>query len=146
MTDDEIIHHAIKILENRLHEPGYAFNSPEDAVRYLQLQYAGQEHESFRVMFLNNQHQLIQSEEMFRGTIDGASVYPREVVKATLGFNAAALIIAHNHPSGTCEPSQADKHITKKLTDALKLIDVPILDHIVVGDKETFSFAKHRLI
>ncbi|MDV3242137.1 MAG: hypothetical protein LOY00_10275, partial [Methylocaldum sp.] len=85
-------------------------------------------------------------EELFRGTIDGASVYPREVVKKALSFNAAAVIFAHNHPSGIAEPSEADKHITQRLKQALSLIDIRVLDHFIVGDGEAYSFAEHGLI
>ena len=146
MTDEDIIDRALAILESRLHKPEHFFTHPRTATSYLKLQFAGLEHESFRVMFLNNQNGLISSQELFRGTIDGASVYPREVVKATLSFNAAAVILAHNYPSGVCEPSQADQHITKRLADALGLIDVRVLDHIVVGGSDTYSFAEHGII
>lgn len=83
---------------------------------------------------------------MFRGTIDGANVYPREVVRASIAFNAAAVVLAHNHPSGFCEPSQADIRITERLKSALSLVDVRVLDHIVVGGSETYSFAEHGLL
>lgn len=146
MTDEEILHRALTILENRLHKPEHYFTQPNDTSTYLKLQFNGLEHESFRVMFLDSQHGLIQEEEMFRGTIDGASVYPREVVKAAIKFNAAAVIFAHNHPSGICEPSQADKHITQRLKEALGLVDIRVLDHIVVGGNQSFSFAEHLMI
>ena len=94
-------------------------------------------------MYLDNQHRLLAFEELFRGTIDGASVYPREVVKHALKHNAAALIFAHNHPSGVAEPSQADIHITQRLKQALALVDIRVLDHIIVGDAETTSLAQH---
>ena len=89
---------------------------------------------------------MIAFEELFTGTIDGASVYPREVVKQTLRYNAAAVIFAHNHPSGVAEPSQADRHITRRLTEALALIDVRVLDHFVIGDEEAVSFAERGLL
>lgn len=89
---------------------------------------------------------MITFEELFRGTIDGASVYPREVVKQALAHNAAAVIFAHNHPSGIAEPSQADRHITQRLKSALDLVDIRVLDHIVVGDAETVSLAEQGLI
>ena len=97
-------------------------------------------------MFLDNQHRVIQLDELFRGTIDGASVYPREVVKQALHHNAAAVIFAHNHPSGVTEPSQADKQITEKLKKALDLFDIRVLDHFIIGDGEPYSFAEHGLI
>ena len=97
-------------------------------------------------MFLDNRHRLIAYEELFHGTIDGASVHPREVVKSALRYNAAAVILAHNHPSGVAEPSQADQRITKRLQDALTLVDIRVLDHFVVGDGEPVSFAERGLI
>jgi DNA repair protein RadC len=99
----------------------------------------------FAVMFLDNQHRLIAFEELFFGTIDSASVYPREVLKAALKVNAAALIFAHNHPSGDATPSQADKQITQRLKEALALVDIRVLDHIVVGDS-AISFAERGLL
>lgn len=146
MSDQHIIDKALSILEARIKQPERYFTHPGDAKSYLCLQFNNLEHESFRVMFLDNQHGLISLKELFRGTIDGASIYPREVVKAALQFNAAAVILSHNHPSGCCEPSQADKAITKRLVDALKLIDVRVLDHIVVGGIKTVSFAERGLI
>ncbi|MEZ8076857.1 DNA repair protein RadC, partial [Vibrio sp. FF112] len=103
------------------------------------------EREVFAVMFLDNQHHLISFEELFFGTIDSASVYPREVVKAALKTNAAAVIFAHNHPSGDATPSQADKRITQRLKDALALVDIRVLDHIVIGDSAV-SFAERGLL
>lgn len=146
MTEQEIIQQALTILERRLHKPDCKITHAEDAKSYLKLQFAGLEHESFRVMFLNNRHGLISLKELFRGTIDGATVYPREVVKAALSFNAAAVILTHNHPSGHTEPSHADKAMTKQLIDALNLVDIRVLDHIVVGGSDTYSFAEHGLI
>ncbi|WP_375142670.1 JAB domain-containing protein [Methylomonas koyamae] len=99
----------------------------------------------FLGVFLDNQHKVIACEELFRGTIDGASVYPREVVKTALQHNAAALIFAHNHPSGISQPSQADRVITEKLKSALALIDIRVLDHFVVGEA-VYSFAEHGLL
>lgn len=103
-------------------------------------------HEVFAVLFLDTQHHLIQFEELFRGTIDCASVYPREVVKRALALNAAAVILAHNHPSGHSMPSEADKQLTQRLCSALALVDVRVLDHIVVGNNEPFSFCETGLI
>jgi len=97
-------------------------------------------------MYLDNQHRLIKYEELFFGTIDGASVHPREVVKHALKYNAAAVIFAHNHPSGVAEPSQADQRITDRLKSALLLVDVRVLDHMIVGDKEVLSFAERGLL
>jgi DNA repair protein RadC len=99
-------------------------------------------HEVFACIYLDNQHRVLAFDELFRGTIDGASVYPREVVKAALKRNAAALILAHNHPSGVAEPSAADRQLTRRLKDALALVDIRVLDHVVVGDGETVSLAE----
>ena len=101
------------------------------------------EHEVFACIFLNNQNEVLAIEEMFRGTIDGASVYPREVVKRCLEVNAAAVIFAHNHPSGDTTPSRADINITKVLIDALGLVDIRVLDHIIVGDGNSYSLAEN---
>jgi DNA repair protein RadC len=146
MTDEEIIDRAINIIESRLQQPECAITEAWLAKNYLKLKLSGLEYESFRVMYLNSQHELIKFEEMFRGTIDGASVYPREIVKAALHFNAAAVILSHNHPSGNPEPSQADQRITERLVEALNLVDVRVLDHIVVGGNDTYSFAERGLI
>lgn len=125
---------------------GDALTSPEATRAYLSAQLRGYEYEVFACLFLDNQHRIIKLEELFRGTIDGASVYPREVVKRALFHNAAAVIFAHNHPSGISEPSQADKQITEKLKKALGLIDIRVLDHFVVGEGEPYSFAEHGII
>lgn len=115
--------------------------SPQAVKRYLMLQLQDLEHEVFLAVFLDNQNRLIATEKLASGTIDGASVYPREVVKTTLAHNAAAVIFAHNHPSGVAEPSRADHNITKRLKDALALIEVRVLDHIIVGS-ECLSFSE----
>jgi DNA repair protein RadC len=112
---------------------------------YLTYKLAAHEREVFAVLLLDSQHRLIEFQELFFGSIDTASVYPREVVKAVLKANAAAVIFAHNHPSGIADPSQADISITKRLTDALGLIDVRVLDHIVVGET-CVSFAERGLL
>ena len=125
---------------------GSALTSPEITRAYLSAQLRGYSYEVFACLFLDNQHRVIQLDELFRGTIDGASVYPREVVKQALYHNAAAVIFAHNHPSGVTEPSQADKQITEKLKKALDLFDIRVLDHFIIGDGEPYSFAEHGLI
>ena len=125
---------------------GNALTSPEITRAYLSAQLRGYSYEVFACLFLDNQHRVIQLDELFRGTIDGASVYPREVVKQDLHHNAAAVIFAHNHPSGVTEPSQADKQITEKLKKALDLFDIRVLDHFIIGDGEPYSFAEHGLI
>ena len=103
------------------------------------------EHEVFAVLFLDSQNRILEYKELFRGTINAASVYPREVVKEVLALNSASVILAHNHPSGVSTPSQADKLITTKLQQALNLIDVSIVDHIIIGET-SYSFAEHGLI
>lgn len=113
---------------------------------YLRTKLAGLEHEVFAVLFLDSQHGLIEYVEMFRGTLNATAVYPREVVKAALLRNAAAVILSHNHPSGNSEPSQADKLLTQRLKEALALVDVHTLDHIVVGGEATASFAERGLL
>lgn len=122
------------------------FNSPEHVRHYLSLELKSRQQEVFMVLFLDNQNRLIHQDILFYGTINSASVYPREVVKAVLRHNAAAVIFAHNHPSGVAEPSEADKIITRKLISALALIDVPVLDHLIVADVSVISFAERGLI
>ncbi len=112
---------------------GAALTSPAAVRETIRLKMADYEHEVFACLFLDNQHRLIQYAELFRGTIDGASVYPREVVKAALSCNAAALVFCHNHPSGVAEPSEADKTITYRLKQALGLLEIRVLDHFIVG-------------
>lgn len=124
----------------------HVFTSVENVRQFLTAQLRHKPHEVFAALFLDNQHRLLNYQEIFHGTIDGASVYPREVVKKVLQINAAAVIFAHNHPSGVAEPSQADRHITTQLRDALSLVDVRVLDHFVVGDGEITSFAERGWI
>jgi len=125
---------------------GDALNSPDITRAYLSAQLRGYSYEVFACLFLDNQNRVIQLIELFRGTIDSASVYPREVAKQALHHNAAAVIFAHNHPSGIAEPSLADKHITEKLKQALALFDIRVLDHFIIGDGQPYSFAEHGLI
>jgi DNA repair protein RadC len=124
-------------------QTGIALNSPQAVKHYLQLLLGGKPHESFAVLFLDVKNRLIACEELFRGTLTHASVYPREVVKAALTHNAAAIILAHNHPSGTSEPSPADQTLTQALKQALALVDVRVLDHFVVAGRHIHSFAEH---
>ncbi|RYY73839.1 MAG: JAB domain-containing protein [Gammaproteobacteria bacterium] len=125
---------------------GDLLTTPDLVRNYLSAQLRHQPREVFAVLFLDNQNRLIAYEELFYGTIDGASVYPREVVKKALAKNSAAVILAHNHPSGIAEPSQADQRITQRLQDALNLVDIRVLDHMVVGDSEVISFAERGLL
>ena len=119
--------------------------SPADTMAYLHSQLRDRQHEVFACVMLDNRNRVIVFREMFRGTIDGASVYPREVVKQALADNAAAVILAHNHPSGIAEPSQADIQITERLKKALALVDIRVLDHVIIGD-ETLCFSERGLI
>ena len=123
-----------------------AITSPHDTRQFLKSQLRDRSYEVFAVLFLDNRHQVIKFEELFRGTIDGASVYPREVVKKALEYNAAALIVAHNHPSGVAEPSHADEQITQRLSKALALVDIRLLDHLVIGDGEVISLAERGVM
>ena len=144
--EDKVIEHALTILSSRLAQPGVCIDTPDKTRQYLSLQLSQKEHEVFCCLFLDNRHRVIGFGELFQGTIDGASVHPREVVKEALKRNAAAVIFSHNHPSGVSEPSRADIQLTRRLSDALALIDVRVLDHIVVGAGETTSFAERGLI
>jgi DNA repair protein RadC len=121
-------------------------DSPNATRDYLTVQLAEREHEIFTVIYLDNRHRLVAAEELFRGTIDGASVHPREVVKQALQHSAAAVILAHNHPSGVAEPSQADELITRRLREALQLVDIRVLDHLIVAGGEVVSFAEQGLL
>ncbi len=125
---------------------GDTLNSPRVVRDYLQLLLAGRQQEVFLVLFLDTQHRVIASEELFHGTLSQTSVYPREVVKRALAHNAAALILAHNHPSGVAEPSQADQLLTNALKQALALVDVRVLDHFIVAAGQTLSFAEKGLL
>lgn len=122
-----------------------SITSPADTIAYLHAQLRDRPHEIFACLMLDNRNRVIAFRELFRGTIDGASVYPREVVKQALADNAASVILAHNHPSGVCEPSQADVQITERLKKALALVDIRVLDHVIVGD-DTLCFSERGLI
>jgi len=125
---------------------GELMSDPQVTKHYLLAQMRHYEREVFACLLLDNQHRVIAFEQLFLGTIDGASVYPREVVKCALAANAAAVIFAHNHPSGVAEPSQADRRITDRLVRALALVDIRVLDHFVVGDTDVVSFAERGLL
>jgi DNA repair protein RadC len=124
---------------------GSVIRSPMDTEDFLKARLAGLEHESFCIIYLDNRHRVIDFDELFRGTVDGTSVYPREVVKESLARNAAAIILAHNHPSGVAEPSQADERITKRLKAALELVDIRVLDHLIVGETVTSMASRGSL-
>jgi len=124
-----------------------ALTSPDLTRQFLAAKMRAYPHEVFACLLLDNQHRVIEFRELFRGTIDGASVYPREVVKTALAYNAAAVIFAHNHPSGVAEPSEADRLITHRLKQALNLVDIRVLDHFLVGDGDrAYSFAENGLL
>ena len=142
---DEITERAAQLIERDLRSRS-VLSSPQTCREVLNLRLRNREHEVFSVLFLDNRHRLIEYRELFRGTIDGASVYPREVVKDALALNAAAVILAHNHPSGVAEPSQADIRITERLREALALVDVRVLDHLIVGESAATSFAERGLL
>jgi len=127
-------------------QQGRVLDSPRATRDFLSLKLRHLPHEMFACLFLDNQHQVICFEEMFRGTLDGASVYPREVVKRALALNAKAVIFAHNHPSGIAEPSASDRSLTQRLQEALQLVEIRVLDHFVVGKGEPVSFAERGLI
>jgi DNA repair protein RadC len=140
---------AIEIARRQLSEPllaGPLLSSPKATRDFLSAQLRDLEHEVFCCLYLDKRHRLIRFEELFRGTIDGASVHPREIVKLALQRNSAAVIIAHNHPSGVAEPSHADELITQRVREALALVDIRLLDHIIVGDGATVSLAERGLI
>ena len=142
---DQILEAARQVIEQKM-QRGAEFTSPVVVKDYLRAKLAGFEHEVFAVLFLDTRHRLIDYVEMFRGTIDAAEVHPREVVKQALRLNAAAVIVSHNHPSGNPEPSAADRVLTKRLREALSMVDVRVLDHIIVGGTKTTSFAERGLI
>jgi DNA repair protein RadC len=132
---------ARRALAEQLRERA-ALDSPQAVKDYLQLQLASKKHECFAVLFLDNQHRLLALEEMFRGTLASTSVYPREVVLRALHHHAAAVVLAHNHPSGTVQPSRADETLTQALKAALALVDVRVLDHVIVAQGQTLSMAE----
>lgn len=136
---------ALELAKRHLGEAlqrGDLLNNPDLTKSYLSARLRDYDYEVFACLFLDVRHQLISYEELFRGTIDGASVHPREVVRRALELNAAALVLAHNHPSGVAEPSDADRRITRRLRDALGLVDIRIVDHLVIGDRVAVSFAE----
>jgi DNA repair protein RadC len=142
---EEILNAAREKMSHRVRR-GTSLTSPKATRDYLSLKLGSLEREVFAVIFLDKRHRLISYQEMFQGTIDGASVHPREVVKEALKQNAAAVILAHPHPSGVAEPSQADELITQRLKDALSLVDIRILDHVIVAGGDTTSFAERGLL
>lgn len=140
---DHVIQRALEVLEGRLRKPEseITVTDPKQAGNYFKLKLAERDREVFAVLFLDTRHQMLTYEELFLGTIDGAEVHPRVVVKRALELNAGAVILAHNHPSGNTEPSAADRAVTAQLKQALSVVDVRLLDHFVVGRGEPVSMA-----
>ncbi|HFT7230074.1 hypothetical protein DNK77_09195 [Enterobacter cloacae complex sp.] len=141
-TEQQTVRTALTLLERQLREPGASFTSSHAVRDWLRLQLATLEREEFTALFLDNQHRLIAHDTLFTGTINHTQVHPREVVKAALKHNAAAILVAHSHPSGLAEPSDADRRITERLKQALDLVDIRLLDHLVVGGMDIVSFAE----
>lgn len=145
-ADQQTVRDALTLLEGQLHEPGVPFTSSHAVRDWLRLQLTSMEREEFTALFLDNQHRLIAHETLFTGTINHTQVHPREVVKSGLKHNCAAIIVAHCHPSGEAEPSQADRKITERLRAALELVEIRLLDHLVVGGMEIVSFSERGWI
>ncbi|MCC4605809.1 MULTISPECIES: JAB domain-containing protein [Xanthomonas] len=140
MDEEGILLAAATILEQRLQRQG-RIHSPEQAGSYLVARCAHLSHEVFGVVFLDNKHHILATEHLFSGTIDGCEVHPRVVAKRALELNAVALILFHNHPSGNPEPSEADRKVTQRLQEALGLLDIRVLDHLVIGGQKSVSLA-----
>ena len=145
LTANEIIELAMKLARGKT-KKGTVISSSSAVTQYLRAIYGAEERELFSVLYLDTRNKVIELSTLFSGTIDSASVYPREIVKKALTLNAANVILTHNHPSGCLQPSEADKLITDKIKNALQLIDISILDHIIVSKEGTYSFAEHALI
>lgn len=145
VSDTAVIEAALSILAKRVAR-GSVMSSPQAVKEFLTLRLSDLQHEIFGVMLLTTRHTLIDFVELFRGTLDGASVHPRELVKLALAKNAAAIIITHSHPSGVKDPSCADELITTRIKEALALVEIRCLDHIIVAGRDTYSFAEHGLI
>jgi DNA repair protein RadC len=143
--EDSLIRCALEILQRR-HRPGKTISSPAEMQNHLRLAHAEHEDEIFGAVWLNQRHCILQDEVLFNGTLDSASVYPRTVIRLGLKWNAAAVVFFHNHPSGNPEPSEADRVITRKLRDALDLVGIRVLDHIVIGSQGTYCFSEHGLL
>lgn len=141
LSDDEVLARAERIYLGRMQRHG-AITRPEDAADFFRARLAHLEHEEFHVLFLDQRHRILGCEMLIRGTIDGAAIYTREVVKRALLLNAASVIVSHNHPSGDPSPSAADRAITKRLSDAFQLMDMRVLDHVVVAASGTVSLAE----
>ncbi|MFG0372560.1 MULTISPECIES: RadC family protein [Citrobacter] len=145
-AEQQTIREALTLLERQLREPGASFTSSHAVRDWLRLQLASLEREEFIALFLDNQHCLIAHETLFTGTINHTQVHPREVVKSGLKHNCAAVIVAHCHPSGLAEPSHADRQVTTRIQQALGLVDIRLLDHLVVGGMDIISFSERGWI
>lgn len=145
LSEDEILQAAEAIIERRFHREA-TLKHPKDAVAFLRAKLIRREEEAFGCLFLDNRHRVIAWRVLFHGTIDGCTVHPREVVRQALAFNAAAVIFAHQHPSGCAEPSPADESLTRRLCDALALVDVRVLDHLVIGAGDAVSLAERGML
>lgn len=141
-SKQNILNAAADIIENHFIREKITLNCVEETRKYLMFKLSCQEQETFSVMLLDSQHRLIAYKELFSGTIDTAPIYPRQILKTSLQYNAAAVILAHNHPSGITKPSQSDLHITGRIKDILELVDIKVLDHIIVGE-DAYSFAEN---
>ncbi|HEJ8032768.1 TPA: JAB domain-containing protein [Serratia marcescens] len=146
LTVQRTVQYALALLDRHLRETGVAFTSTQAARDWLRLKMAGLEREEFMVLYLNQQNQLIAHETLFAGSISSTEVHPREVVKRALYFNAAAVILAHNHPSGETTPSLADKALTQRLVQVLQMVGIRVPDHLIVGGRQIYSFAEHGLL
>lgn len=145
-TEEQIIAEALEILGRRLALPAAYASSPEAVRQFLMLKLGAEEREVFAVVWLDTQLGILKYDELFFGTLNATSVYPREVVKSALRHNAASVVLVHNHPSGYTEPSQADIHLTSMLSQALGLIDVRVIDHIIVSGNQSLSFRQRGLL
>lgn len=145
-NEDDILQAAQQIAESRVRKAPTVFTDPAAVKRFLRMKIGLEQREHFGVLFLCAQHKFIAFEVMFSGTLTQTSVYPREIIKRSLELHAAAIVLAHNHPSGDCNPSTADQQLTKVLRDSCHMVDVRVLDHIVVGANDTVSFAEIGLI
>lgn len=145
ISEDEVVYWAKEIVAKRFIRSNY-LTSPEVTREFLKLSLVNESRENFLAIFLDNQHGVLGYESLFKGTIDTAAVYPREVVKSALNNNAAAVILCHNHPSGSAEPSPADRLITDRIVTALDTINIRVLDHLIVGGSTIISFAERGLI
>lgn len=144
--EDRMIGYAIRILERRMFSAGPEITQPSDISRYLRLKLAGEPNELFAVVFLDARHKVIAYEPLFRGTVNQTVAHPRVVIQRALFHNAAAVVLAHQHPSGSIKPSDADIRVTTGMRNALKLFDIRLLDHFIIGEGEPFSFLQSGLL